>query len=100
MSINGACEIRLLKDYMPLIKKDETMQKEKTDEEIMRKRVDVLREEIKIMSCRSMFDKKSAVREGLVASLIESIQGGLYQPVSEKIAAGIILEMLSAKTIA
>jgi len=96
--LNGSFEIRSLKAYIPLIKKDRTMQKEKNDLQSLRDRADVLQEAIKILSCRSNYDKKSTVREELVAGLKKRIQDGLYKPDSEKIAAGIISNILLAQT--
>lgn len=98
--LNGSCEVRPFKAYIPLIKKDRTMQKENNDFQSLRDRVYVLQEALKILSCRSMYDKKSAVREDLVAALNKSIQDGLYKPDTEKIAAGIISDMLLAQTSA
>lgn len=100
MGLNGSYEIRSLKAYIPLIKKDRTMQKEKNDLQSLKDRADVLQEAIKILSCKSIYDKKSTVREGLVSGLKKVIQDGLYNSDSEKIAAGIISKILLAQTIA
>lgn len=98
--LNGSCEIGFLKVCIPLIKKDRTMQKEKNDLQSLMDRVDVLQEAIKILSCKSRYDKKSTVREALAAGLKKRIQDNLYKPDSEKIAAGIISDILLAQTIA
>lgn len=100
MILNGSCDTRSIKAYIPLLKKDRTMQKEKNDLQSPRDRIDVLQEAIKILSCRSVCDKKSTVREDLVAGLKKRIQDGLYNPDSEKIAAGIISDIMLAQTIA
>jgi anti-sigma28 factor (negative regulator of flagellin synthesis) len=97
MRLYGLCEVRPLKAHIPLIKKDRTMQEEKNDFQSMRDRVYVLQVALKNLSCRRMYDKKSAVREDLVAALNKSIQDGLYKPDTEKIAAGIISDMLLAQ---
>ena len=76
------------------------MQKEKNDLQSLRDRADVLQEAIKILSCRSMYDKKSTVQEDMAACLKKRIQDGLYEPDSEKIAAGIISNILLVQTIA
>ena len=98
--LNWSCETRSLKANIPFIKKDRTMQKEKDDLQSPRDRIDVLQEAIKILSCRSVSDKKSTVREDLTAGLKKRLQDGLYKPDSEKIAAGIISDILLAQTIA
>lgn len=98
--LNWSYDTRSLIAYIPLMKKDRTMQKEKNDLQSPRDRIDVLQEAIKILSYRSMYDKKSTVREDLVAGLKKRIQDGLYKPDSEKIAAGIISDILLAQTIA
>jgi anti-sigma28 factor (negative regulator of flagellin synthesis) len=97
--LNGSCETGSLKAYIPLIKKDRTMQKENNDSQSLRDRANVLQEAIKILSCGSMYNKKSTVREDLTTGLKKRIQDGLYNPDNEKIAAGIISEILLAQTL-
>lgn len=99
MKINGPGGIGPIKAYISQMKKDQAVQKEQNDGQILGDKVEISKEAMEIQSYRNMLDKLPAVREDLVAALKQSIQDGSFQPDSEKIAAGIITDRFADKTI-
>ena len=99
MKINGPGGMGPIKAYISQMKKDQAVQKEQNDGQILGDKVEISKEAMEIQSYRNMLDKLPAVREDLVAALKQSIQDGSYQPDCEKIAAGIISDRFADKTI-
>lgn len=94
MKINGMSGLDHLKAYAAQLKKENTEAINQTAGQIQGDTLEISTEARDMQNYKAMLNEVSDVREDLVNSLKQKIQDGTYQPDSEKIATGLIMERL------
>ncbi len=95
MKINGTGGIDVLGAYTAQMVKKKELKKDQAGGLVQADKLEISPEAKKIQLYKELLNEMPAVREDLIASLRQRIQGGSYLPDSERIAAGMIEDWIS-----